>query len=82
MDKEDKPFIVDFETSSLERKVINVTSVCQFLFQGNSEVAGIIAEMFGKKDRTQLIGALKRYKKERNRGNFEELVKLCLIKPD
>jgi putative serine/threonine protein kinase len=73
----DEPFIVDFETASLERKVINVTSVCQFLFQGNSEVAGIISMMFGKKDRAQLIGALKRYKKDRNRANFEEILKIA-----
>ena len=29
------PFIVDFETASINRKVANVTSVCQYLFAGN-----------------------------------------------
>ena len=33
VDKADKPFIVDFETASMERRVTNVTSVCQYLFQ-------------------------------------------------
>ena len=73
----DEPFIVDFETASLDRRVINVTSVCQFLFQGNSKVAGVISAMFGKKDRTYLIGVLKSYKKERNRKNFEEILKIA-----
>jgi putative serine/threonine protein kinase len=42
VDKAQKPFIVDFETASVVRKVINVTSVCQFLFMGNSRAAKIL----------------------------------------
>jgi putative serine/threonine protein kinase len=78
VDKEDKPFIVDFETASLERKVINVTSVCQFLFMGNSKAAKILGEVFGKKDKVELIAALKNFKKNQNRGTFEGLLELCL----
>jgi putative serine/threonine protein kinase len=73
-----KPYIVDFESASPARRVINVTSVCQFLFQGNSDAARIIAEMFGVRDRTELVAALQKYKKERNRSNFEALLKVCL----
>ena len=36
VDKLGKAFIVDFETSSLTRRVANVTAVCQYLFAGNS----------------------------------------------
>jgi putative serine/threonine protein kinase len=36
VDKTGKVFIVDFETSSVERRVANVTAVCQYLFAGNS----------------------------------------------
>jgi putative serine/threonine protein kinase len=78
VDKAQKPFIVDFETASVERKVINVTSVCQFLFMGNSPVAKIIAETFGEKNRSEKIKALQNYKKNRVRANFEALLQLCL----
>ena len=77
--KADKPFIVDFETASVERKVINVTSVCQFLFMGNSTAAKLIAETQGERNRTELIQALKSYKKKRNRNNFEALLKAVSI---
>lgn len=78
VDKSGKPFIVDFETASLTRKVINVTSICQFLFQGNSEACKSIAETMGKRDRVQLVNALRNYKRERNRANFEAILKVCL----
>lgn len=78
VDKADKPFIVDFETASLERRVINVTSVCQFLFMGNSQAAKSLAEIFGEKDRAKMIALLKIYKKSRKRENFERLLEVCL----
>jgi putative serine/threonine protein kinase len=73
-----KPFIVDFETASITRRVINVTSVCQFLFQGNSEVCKAVASVIGERDRTKLVEALRHYKKERNRVNFERVLNICL----
>jgi len=69
---------VDFETASTKRKVINVTSVCQFLFQGNSNVAKALAQIIGERNRSKLVSALKSYKKDRNRKNFEDILKLCL----
>ena len=78
IDKSNKPFIVDFETASTSRKVSNVTSISQFLFQGNSDSARLVAEVLGMRDKVKLVLALKRYKKERNRNNFELLLKLCL----
>ena len=78
VDKMDKPFIVDFETASTMRKVINVTSVCQFLFMGNSRAAKMLDEVFGKKNRLALISGLKKFKKNTNRKNFEDLLELCL----
>ena len=78
MDKADKPFIVDFETASTNRNASNVTSVCQFLFQGNSNVCKAIAEVLGQRNRDKLVRALKRYKKERNRMNFEAILAVCL----
>lgn len=78
VDKTEKPFIVDFETASVERRVANVTAVCQYLFAGNSSASKILAEIFGEKNRVELIDALKAYKKNRSRSNFEGLVKVCL----
>ncbi len=78
VDKLDKPFIVDFETASVMRKVINVTSVCQFLFMGNSRAAKMLDEVFGEKNRLSLISGLKKFKKNSNRENFEDLLKMCL----
>jgi putative serine/threonine protein kinase len=78
MDKMDKPFIVDFETASIVRKVINVTSVCQFLFMGNSRAAKLLGEVFGEKQKSELITALKNFKKSSNRDNFEGLLEFFL----
>jgi putative serine/threonine protein kinase len=78
VDKTNKPYIVDFETASTQRNASNVTSVCQFLYQGNSDVTRAIAQIIGERDHDRLVAALRKYRKERNRENFEELLKLCL----
>lgn len=77
VDKTSKPFIVDFETASIKRKVANVTAVCQFLFVGNNTAAKIISEILGERQLPKIIDALKNYKKNRNRLNFEKIVEVC-----
>jgi putative serine/threonine protein kinase len=78
MNKLGKPFIVDFETASIQRKVANVTSVCQYLFVGNGIVPRLIWEVLGEKNRDQIVEVLRNYKKERNRFCFETLLRACL----
>ena len=78
VDKTEKPFIVDFETASVERRVANVTAVCQYLFAGNSTASKILSEIFGERNRLELIDVLKAYKKNRTREYFEDLVEFCL----
>jgi putative serine/threonine protein kinase len=78
VDKAQKPFIVDFETASVERKVANVTAVCQYLFAGNSSASKTLAEIFVERNRLKLIDALKTYKKNRTRRNFEGLLEVCI----
>lgn len=73
-----EPFIVDFETASIERRVANVTAMCQYLFAGNSSASKLLAETLGERNFRQLIAALKAYKKNRTRSNFESLLELCL----
>lgn len=74
--KKNKPFIVDFETASTNRKPSNVTSICQFLF-----ISGIVAENVAKnlrgKGKKMIIEALKHYKKDKTRGNFEKIFVAC-----
>jgi putative serine/threonine protein kinase len=78
MDKADKPFIVDFETASTQRNASNVTSICQFLFQSNSNVSKSIAQIIGERNRSDLVAALRNYRKKRSRPDFETLLKQCL----
>jgi putative serine/threonine protein kinase len=73
IDKKNKPFIVDFETASLNRKPSNVTSICQFLFI-SGVVAEKVAEKLGEKDKKAIIEVLRRYKTDRTRENFETVL--------
>jgi putative serine/threonine protein kinase len=76
VDKQDRPFIVDFESASLNRKPANVTSVCQFLFIG-SETAKQVIDKLGAKDRKAIAAALRRYKNEKNFENFCSVLRVC-----
>ena len=78
IDKQHKPFIVDFETASVDRKPANVTSACQFLFTSYGAVAKSVAEMLGEINRAEVIDALRRYKNERKRENFDVVLRVCL----
>ena len=76
VDKSDVPFIVDFETASLNRKPSNVTSICQFLFISGL-VAKKVAEKLGGKNKKAIVEALRRYKNDRARENFENVLEGC-----
>ncbi len=73
-----KPFIVDFETASTCRNASNVTSVCQYLFLGQSQTCRAIAQTIGEIDRERLVDVLKNYRRNRNRQSFDTLKRLCL----
>jgi putative serine/threonine protein kinase len=76
IDGKNRPFIVDFETASLNRKSSNVTSICQFLFI-NGLIAKKVSGKIGKRNRDAIIEALRRYKAERTRENFEKVLEAC-----
>jgi putative serine/threonine protein kinase len=78
IDKQQAPFLVDFETASVDRKSANVTSVCQFLFTGHGAMAKAVAEVLGEVNREEAIDVLRRYKNERSRENFNRVVRVCL----
>lgn len=69
------PHLIDFETASTKRKVSNVTSVCQYLFLGN-QITKIIKEKIGLKDEKEFITALRMYKHENSRDNFEKILEI------
>jgi putative serine/threonine protein kinase len=69
----DQPFLVDFETASTNRRVSNVTSVCQYLFLG-SKIAAKVREKLGKIDEKELVKALRAYKQKRTEENFEKIL--------
>jgi putative serine/threonine protein kinase len=77
VNKTQKPFIVDFETASLNRKPANVTSVCQFLFTSCGAVTKAVAEVLGERNREEIIWALRLYKKDRTRENFGRVLQVC-----
>jgi putative serine/threonine protein kinase len=77
VDKQQKPWIVDFETASIDRKPANVTSVCQFLLTSGGAVAKAVAEVLGERNREEIIWALRLYKKDRTRENFDRVLQVC-----
>jgi putative serine/threonine protein kinase len=72
------PFIVDFETASINRKPANVTAICQYLFMNSGAVAKMVAEVFGERNRERIVEALRGYKRCRTRRDFELVLKSCL----
>jgi putative serine/threonine protein kinase len=78
VDEAGKPWIIDFETASDTRKPANITAVCQYLFMGGGAVAEAVAEALGERNRSGIIEALRCYKKERARENFDRVKQVCL----
>jgi putative serine/threonine protein kinase len=76
IDVNDNPYLIDFETASLHRRVSNVTSICQFLFI-RSQVAKTIIKKLGEISQEELIKTLKAYKQQRTRENFEKILSVC-----
>jgi len=66
---DNEPCLVDFETASTSRRVSNVTSLCQYLFL-RSSTADLVERILGDIDEDCLVNALRKYKRERNRENF------------
>ena len=77
IDADDRPYLIDFETASINRRVSNVTSVCQYLFLG-SQIADEVKAKLGEINEKELIKALQTYKRKRTRENFEKILKIIL----
>ena len=73
VDGNDNPYLIDFETSSIKRKVSNVTCVCQYLLLG-SQTADKIKDKIGKLNKKEIINKLRIYKQNKTRENFENII--------
>ena len=78
VDTDDIPYLIDFETASINRRVSNVTSVCQYFFVG-SQIADKVKEKWVKLEEKELINTLRTYKRERTRENFENILDKILL---
>ena len=68
-----KTTIIDFESSSMNRKVSNVTSATQALCIG-SGISKIIGCIYKIPKKQKMITVLRRYKQEETRESFESLL--------
>ncbi|HEU5461594.1 MAG TPA: hypothetical protein VFU79_04920 [Nitrososphaeraceae archaeon] len=68
--------IIDFESASTKRKPNNVTSASQALFLSGGPISKKICKYIVKKDHEFLLNRLKKYKKRKNRQNFEDILSL------
>ncbi len=73
VDSNDNPYLIDFETSSINRKVSNVTCVCQYLLLG-SQTADKIKDKIGELNKIEIIKKLRDYKQNRTKENFEKIL--------
>jgi len=78
VDVRNKPRIVDFETASIMRRASNVTSICQYLFM-KSRLAKTLRGRLREIDREALVIALRNYKRQPIRTNFNEVLKTCRL---
>ena len=78
INKQQEPFLVDFETASVDRKPANVTSLCQFFFTSHGAVVKAVLKALKEVKRAEVIAALRLYKNERKRENFDGVLQACL----
>jgi putative serine/threonine protein kinase len=69
------PCIIDFESSSTNRRTSNVTSATQSIFIG-SALSNIVKKIINIPNKKKLIDPLKKYKHDQSRENFDEILKM------
>ena len=70
--------IIDFESSSMERKVSNVTSATQAFFIG-SGISKTVKHICKVPKKTKIISVLRSYKQNQSRESFESLLNVLKI---
>jgi len=70
--------VIDFESSSMDRKVSNVTSATQAFCIG-SRISKIISRVYKIPKKQKMITVLRRYKQEGTRESFENLLSVLKL---
>jgi len=70
--------MIDFESSSLDRRVSNVTSATQAIFIG-SGLAKIVQKIYSVPPRPKIINALREYKKQQTQESFDNVLKILKL---
>jgi len=70
--------IIDFESSSMERRVSNVTSATQAFFIG-SGISKTVKHICKVPNKAKIISVLRRYKQNQSRESFESLLNVLKI---
>lgn len=73
-----KVTLIDFESSSTKRRPSNVTSITQAFFIG-SGIAKQVQKIYKNSSKEKIIDALKSYKQEKTRENFEKLLTILKV---
>lgn len=73
-----KSTLIDFESSSIERRVSNVTSVTQAIFIG-SGIAKKVQKIYKLPPKEKIIEVLRSYKQEQSRENFEKILSMLKL---
>jgi putative serine/threonine protein kinase len=74
----DSPCIIDFESASLLRKTINVSSAAQSLFLFGT-VASVAKKVLPEIDQQSAIAGIRKYKQLRSRESLDELLRILAI---
>ena len=70
--------LIDFESSSAERRPSNVTSITQAIYIG-SGIAKNVQKIYKTPSKNAIIKALKNYKSEKTEESFENLLKVLKL---
>ena len=73
-----KASLIDFESSSTNRRPSNVTSITQAFFIGSGN-ARKAQKIYKNPPKEKIIEVLKQYKQEKTRENFEKLLKVLKL---
>ena len=73
-----KSTLIDFESSSINRRPSNVTSITQAFFIG-SGIAKKTQKIYKTPSKEQIISILRQYKEEKSRESFEKLLKILRV---
>jgi len=70
--------IIDFESSSMKRRVSNVTSATQAFYIG-STISKTVNRIYKTPKKEKIISILRSYKQDQSKENFENLLNVLKL---